>query len=81
MFFFPGPRRGHQDQRPRRTVMAGTNVVRTTKVSRSTPKVTAKPICLSPKRLPAVMLAKVPAMIMPAEVMMPPVRAKARRVP
>ena len=57
-------------------MMAGTRVVRTTNVSSSTPNATAKPIWSRPRRLPLIMLAKVPAMMMPAEVMMPPVRAK-----
>ncbi len=61
--------------------MAGTTVVRTTNVSSSTPNATANPICKSPRILALIIAANVPAMMIPAEVMMPPVFASATWVP
>src|SRR5680860_1696153 len=70
-------RLGHQPQRPKITAIAGTRAVLTTNVSMRTPTATANPICISPRMLALIMAAKVPAMIIPAEVIIPPVIATA----
>ena len=78
----PVPPRG-DCRRPRHisSMKVGTRNGRTTKVSSSTPKASAKPICTSVFRPASISVAKVPAMMRPHAVMVPPVRDRPRRVP
>ena len=72
---------GHQLHSPNITAMLGTRRARTTKVSMSTPSITANPswkISLSGK---VVRTANVPARMIPADVITPPVRPIAVATP
>ncbi len=56
-------------------------MLRTMKVSISTPRATVTPICSSMRSGATAMAAKVPARMTPAEVITEPVRAEAIRMP
>ena len=64
-----------------RTKKAGTRIVRITKVSKRMPNEKATPNSWTVRSEPAIIEAKVPAMIMPQLVMTPPVDVSAARRP
>ena len=68
-------------QRKARDRNADTSTVRTTNVSSRIPSVSAKPSSEMPRRLPVTIDTKLPAMITPQLVMMPPVRRIPSRRP
>lgn len=77
----PRSRLGHQFHRPSSSTTAGTISDRTTKVSSSTPTATLKPVWKRSWSGRVISAAKVPARMIPADVITPPVRPSARRVP